>query len=132
MWRFAFGGKDTFQHVKAGERTFMHWIIFSMIAPSMRSMAWSQGVGRHSEAGVVALMLQDLRSISTILGKKKFILGDNPTEYDCSIFGGLASAVFMPDSPVRDNLQRKPLTYMKWPVGFKISTTLFNYLNVSL
>lgn len=104
MWRFAFGGKDTFQEVRNGRKSFLQWLIFKMIAPSMKSMAWTQGVGRHSETEIICLMIQDLKSISAVLGNNKFISGDHPNEDDCSIFAGLASAVFMSDSPVQKQM----------------------------
>ncbi|CAL8096749.1 unnamed protein product [Orchesella dallaii] len=104
MWRFAFGGKDTFQMVLNGKKSFLQWLIFSLIAPQMRSMAWSQGVGRHSEAEIKSIMLNDLRAISAILGQNKFLLGEDPSEDDCSVFAGLASAVFATNSPVEQEL----------------------------
>lgn len=107
MWRFAFGGKDTFQDVREGKKSFAQWMIFSVIAPSMKSMAWSQGIGRHSESEMIELMMKDLRALSTVLGNNKFFLGDQPSEDDCSIFGGLASAVFVPNSPIKRELDGK-------------------------
>ncbi|ODN05847.1 hypothetical protein Ocin01_00866 [Orchesella cincta] len=104
MWRFAFGGKDTFQKVLRGEKSFIQWLIFRLIAPQMRSSAWSQGVGRHNETEIKAIMLNDLRAISTVLGQNKFLLGEEPCEDDCSVFAGLASAVFSTNSPLEKEL----------------------------
>jgi len=107
MWRFAFGGKDTLQQVSSGEKKFSQWLTFHFIAPHMRSMAKSQGVGRYTETEVKSIMLNDLKAISAILGQNKFLLGEDPIEDDCAVFAGLASAVFTENSPVQNELNSK-------------------------
>lgn len=72
-----------------------------MIAPSLTSMAWTQGLGRHSESDVLEIMKNCLKSLSKILGKKRFLLGDYPCEDDCAVFGQLAPAMFLDNSPFK-------------------------------
>ncbi len=72
-----------------------------MIAGSLTSMAYNQGLGRHSEQEVLQIMTNCLRSLSKILKENKFLLGD-PSEVDCAVFGQLASCVFLDDSPFKE------------------------------
>jgi hypothetical protein len=82
-------------------------MIFKMIAPTLKSMAWSQGLGRHSEAEIVDRMKKSVFAFSKVLGTKRFLLGNKPCEDDCAAFGILASSVFTINSPIQDLLQGK-------------------------
>lgn len=82
-------------------------MIFKMIAPSLTSMAWTQGLGRHSEQEVIEIMSNCLKSVSKILGNKPFLLGHHPCEEDCAVFGQLASAVFTENSPFTELFESK-------------------------
>lgn len=61
--------------------------------------AKGQGIGVHSQEEIEKIVIKDLRIVSTILGQRKFILGDEPCEVDASIFGMIAQFVWgLPDS----------------------------------
>ena len=65
---------------------------------SKRSVA--QGIGEHSPQDIVEIMSKDLRTVSKILGNKRFILGDEPCVEDAGIFGQLSEFVWgLPNSP---------------------------------
>ncbi|XP_047484501.1 failed axon connections homolog isoform X2 [Penaeus chinensis] len=53
-----------------------------------------QGIGRHSFQEVEAMGRKCLQSLSTYLGQKPYLMGDKPTEVDCSAFGMLAQVVW--------------------------------------
>lgn len=55
-----------------------------------RNMTYAQGIGRHSQSEVELLLEEDLTAISDFLGAKQFILGEEPTQLDCAIFGQLS------------------------------------------
>ena len=66
----------------------------------VKTNAWAQGTGRHSQQEVFHIMSNDLCALSHILGNKKFILGDEACEDDCAVFGMLAQALWCaPGSP---------------------------------
>ncbi len=66
----------------------------------IRKIMWSQGLGRHTRDEFMEMMLGDLRSISDIMGKNKFLLGDEVCEEDFAIFGMLANCLWaIPGSP---------------------------------
>ncbi|XP_067667470.1 uncharacterized protein [Haliotis asinina] len=52
--------------------------------------AWSQGLGRHTEDEVAEMFKKDLQSLSDFIGMKKFLMGDEPCETDCAVFGQLS------------------------------------------
>ncbi|RUS85328.1 hypothetical protein EGW08_006929 [Elysia chlorotica] len=54
----------------------------------------AQGIGRHSEAEVLALFTANLQAAQDYLGEKAFMMGDSPTEVDCSVFAFLAVLIF--------------------------------------
>ncbi|KAK3772104.1 hypothetical protein RRG08_061188 [Elysia crispata] len=55
---------------------------------------YAQGISRHSTEEIKKKLIQDLQALSAQLGDKKFLMGDNPTEVDCSAFGMLTWLVF--------------------------------------
>ncbi len=46
----------------------------------------AQGMGRHTRPEVEEMGLKDLEALSTFLGTKKFMMGEEPTELDCAMF----------------------------------------------
>ncbi|XP_076467681.1 failed axon connections homolog isoform X1 [Babylonia areolata] len=60
------------------------------ITPRLWKMAWAQGMGRHSQEEVMQIARKDLTALSDYLGTKKFLMGDQPCEEDCAVFGQLS------------------------------------------
>jgi hypothetical protein len=66
----------------------------------VRKRADGQGIGRHSQEDVEELCLKDLRAVSKIIGKNRFLLGEVPCQDDCGVFGMLAIVLWgLPNSP---------------------------------
>eukprot|EP00058_Branchiostoma_floridae_P005308 XP_002590796.1 hypothetical protein BRAFLDRAFT_218761 [Branchiostoma floridae] len=64
-----------------------------------RQMAWSHGIGRHSKDEIESIIEKDLKAISTFLGTKPYLMGDEPTEVDAAMFGQLSGILWgFPDS----------------------------------
>ncbi|XP_066305367.1 failed axon connections homolog [Branchiostoma lanceolatum] len=53
---------------------------------------WAQGMGRHSRDETESIVEKDLKALSTFLGTKPYLMGDEPTEADAAIFGQLSEA----------------------------------------
>ncbi|XP_069969470.1 failed axon connections homolog isoform X1 [Penaeus vannamei] len=69
--------------------------------------AKTQGIGRHSYRDVEEMGRKSLQSLSAWLGEKPFMMGANPTELDCTVFGMLAFDVFCPPlSPFKRMLEK--------------------------
>lgn len=63
----------------------------------------AQGMGRHSPEEVYRLGREDLTAVSDFLGTRPFLLGDQPTTVDATVYAYVGSALGMGlDSPVRD------------------------------
>jgi glutathione S-transferase len=56
----------------------------------------SPGVGRHTDAEINALALQDLRAVSELLGDKAYLMGAAPTSLDVTGYGILSSLLYAP------------------------------------
>jgi glutathione S-transferase len=58
------------------------------------------GMGRHTDAEIHALGIQDLTAVSDYLGGKPFFFGATPTGTDATVYGYLANLLEVPlDSP---------------------------------
>ncbi|XP_067666037.1 failed axon connections homolog [Haliotis asinina] len=75
-----------------------------MIRRHIRKQTWSQGLGRHTEEEVVEMMYKDFQSISDFVGRKKFLMGDDPSEADCSLFGMLSQVYWQFNGSGFENL----------------------------
>ncbi|XP_046373541.2 failed axon connections homolog [Haliotis rufescens] len=64
--------------------------IIWMVRRKAKKDIWSQGLGRHSEGEVTEMFKKDLQSLSDFIGTKKFLMGDEPCETDCAVFGQLS------------------------------------------
>ena len=69
-----------------------------------------QGTARHSQHDVNVLVRLHLESLATILGNKPYLLGENPSEADASLFGVLDQFVYgtMVSKDMREIIQQFP------------------------
>ncbi|KAL4229663.1 hypothetical protein ACF0H5_010051 [Mactra antiquata] len=58
--------------------------------------AYGHGIGRHSTDEIQKIGCDDVQAISHYLGDKPYMMGDQPTLVDCSIFGVLSQVVYVP------------------------------------
>lgn len=68
----------------------------NMVRKNMLKDLHSQGIGRHSLEEIKYLGQTTLDSLSTILGKKKYFLGDKPTSIDATAFAFLTNIIWTP------------------------------------
>jgi glutathione S-transferase len=106
---FQKGPKTFFRRVPALVRP----IVVKMIRRQLRKTLYAQGMGRHSQAEIVALATRGVDSIADYLGQKPFFMGAQPTGVDATMFAFVAGTlcpVF--ETPIRtaaerhDNLRR--------------------------
>ncbi|XP_042867419.1 failed axon connections homolog [Penaeus japonicus] len=65
-----------------------------------------QGMGKHSPEEVGDMVKKDLAAISLYLGEKPFLMGKEPSEVDCTVFGFLAQLKWnYPGSPYETMLE---------------------------
>ena len=59
-------------------------IMFRRVRKNIINVLNTQGTGDLTNEQYHAMWLQDIVAFETLLGTKKFLLGDKPTSYDCS------------------------------------------------
>ncbi|XP_023931415.1 failed axon connections homolog [Lingula anatina] len=78
----------------------VRWLLSRLIRRNIQQEMWGHGIGRHAKDDILHIGFNDLNSLSDFLGQKPFLMGDEPCETDCAIFGMLAQVVWhMPNSP---------------------------------
>lgn len=78
------------------EITGLNRLLVWRVHKLLESQAYSQGVGRHNPKEVESIAREDLQALSIYLGNQKFLMGDEPCETDCAIFGMIALMWQMP------------------------------------
>jgi hypothetical protein len=73
----------------------------------------SNGMGKHTPTEIYQMTEDDLHTVSTLLGNKKFFGGDEPCEDDCGVFGCLAQAVWGAPGSTFERLVNGELSNLK-------------------
>ena len=74
----------------------------NMIRKYMFKQLNQQGMGRHSREEVLQLGIKNLEAMVSLLGEKKYVLGDKPTSVDATAFAFLANIIWSPlDDPFK-------------------------------
>jgi glutathione S-transferase len=103
------GPRDFFRAAPAPVRP----LIVAMIRRQVRKNLRAHGMGRHSQAEIIALGTRSIDAIADYLGQKPFFMGAEPTGVDATMFAFAASALCpIFETPLRsaaerhDNLKR--------------------------
>jgi len=91
---FVYGSMGNLKKICGPISTFQLWMAKILYGWEIRKATKKQGLYRHTRAEVTEMMKRDLRAVSKILGKKKYICGDEPCEDDCAIFGILSGPLW--------------------------------------
>ncbi|XP_050691501.1 failed axon connections homolog [Eriocheir sinensis] len=67
---------------------------FRAFLGNIKKMLWMQGMGRHTRTEVQHIGRQDLAALSAYLGEKDYLMGEKPTEVDCTVFGILCQVMY--------------------------------------
>ncbi|XP_069140234.1 failed axon connections homolog [Argopecten irradians] len=75
------------------------WLLLSFLRRVLRKEMWGHGIGRHTPDEIWSIAVGDMKALSHFIGDKAFLLGDEPCEADCAIFGMLVMMIeHMPTS----------------------------------
>ncbi|KAL3889900.1 hypothetical protein ACJMK2_002220 [Sinanodonta woodiana] len=78
--------------------TKIPWLFVWLIDRRTRRNTYYHGIGRHTPKEVTQILTDDVQALSDILGEKKYMFGDVPTEVDCAVFGQLTQLLWcVPD-----------------------------------
>ena len=67
-----------------------------LVRRHVRKLLHLQGTGRHTPDEIQQIGKADWTSIATLLGDKPFLLGERPSSFDASVFGGLEALLGFP------------------------------------
>lgn len=78
----------------------LKYIMTWLVSRHMQKYLWNHGMGRHSREEIYSIAEKDLRAVSQLLGKKKFVMGTKPCLLDAAIFGLVSVFLWnIPGSP---------------------------------
>ena len=87
----------------------MRGVVFGMVQRGTRKALHGQGLGRHSQQEIERLAIEDIHTLSTILGHDPYFGGDRPREVDCVAFAFVSGALARPFvSPIIDTAESLP------------------------
>ncbi|KAI4882997.1 hypothetical protein NFI96_015793 [Prochilodus magdalenae] len=72
----------------------LKWILSHVTGGLVKREMYGHGIGRFSKDKVYDLMERDMRTLATLLGDKKYIMGPTVSTVDAAVFGHLAQAMW--------------------------------------
>ncbi|XP_015212077.2 failed axon connections homolog isoform X2 [Lepisosteus oculatus] len=72
----------------------LKWILSHLTRGIVKREMYGHGIGRFSQEEIYALMEKDMRTLATLLGDKKYIMGPKLSSVDATVFGHLAQAMW--------------------------------------
>ncbi|KAI5094218.1 failed axon connections-like [Silurus meridionalis] len=72
----------------------LKWILSHINGGMVKREMYGHGIGRFSREELYALMEKDMRTLATLLGDKKYIMGPKVSTVDAAVFGHLAQAMW--------------------------------------
>lgn len=87
----------------------LRWIAPGMVQKQVRRDLHGQGIGRHTDAEINAMAVDDLRALSEHLGDNQYFMGATPTSYDATAYGFLTNILRAPfELPVQSEIDKLP------------------------
>jgi glutathione S-transferase len=84
-------------------------VVPPLIRRSVKSALFAQGTGRHSREEVYEIGKEDITALSVLLGDQPFIMGEQPSSVDATVYAFVASILVPPlASPLREHAQSLP------------------------
>ncbi|XP_077409774.1 failed axon connections homolog [Vanacampus margaritifer] len=72
----------------------LKWILSHVTGGIVKREMYGHGMGRFSKEQVYAMMEKDMRTLATLLGNKKYLMGSKISSVDATVFGHLAPAMW--------------------------------------
>eukprot|EP00066_Takifugu_rubripes_P006704 XP_003971685.1 PREDICTED: failed axon connections homolog [Takifugu rubripes] len=72
----------------------LKWILSHLTGGIVKREMYGHGIGRFSREKVYELMEKDMRTLATLLGNKKYLMGSKVTTVDAAVFSHLAPAMW--------------------------------------
>lgn len=72
----------------------LKWILSRLNGGIVKREMYGHGIGRFSKEEVYSLMEKDMRTLATLLGNKKYLMGSRISTVDATVFSHLAPAMW--------------------------------------
>ncbi|MCI4390599.1 hypothetical protein PGIGA_G00124390 [Pangasianodon gigas] len=87
----------------------LQWSVCELNGSLVKREMYCHGIGRFNTHLIHTLLERDLRTLSTLLGDKKYIMGSKVSSVDAAVFGHLAQAMWTlpgsrPEQLIKDEL----------------------------
>ena len=78
-----------------------------MLRRQNKARLYGHGLGRHAKADIVTLAIRDIDALAAIIADKPYLMGDEPSGADASVFG-IVTAILTPPltTPLRDAIAK--------------------------
>lgn len=88
---------------------FMKAFVPELIRRQFIKVLQNQGVGRHHRDDVYQMGREDVSALSTLLDDQNFILGNEVTSYDATVYAFVANIIGVPiESPLKEHAKTLP------------------------
>nr|CAB3267118.1 transmembrane protein 87A-like [Phallusia mammillata] len=72
------------------------------VKPGLKSQLHGHGIGRHTKEEIYEIGENDIKALSDYLGDKPYLMGNEVSEVDATVFGNIAQWVYaLPDAPLK-------------------------------
>ncbi|MCA9657708.1 MAG: glutathione S-transferase family protein [Myxococcales bacterium] len=71
-------------------------LVRTLVRRDLRKQLYARGVGRHSNAEIIQMGIDDLDAVDALLGDRDFLFGDAPSEIDATVFAFLSLTYYVP------------------------------------
>ena len=87
----------------------LRWFVPGLVQKQVRRDLHGQGMGRHTDAEINAMAIEDLRAVSAHLGDNPYFMGTAPTSFDATAYGFLTNILRAPfDLPIQAEVDKLP------------------------
>lgn len=92
------------------------FLVKQLVRRKIRKSLQAQGMGRHTQAELMAIAEKGIRSVAALLGEKPYAMGQKATAADAALFAFIASgACPLFETPIRAFIESQPnlMAYIK-------------------
>lgn len=119
LWRWTYDKEETvLKQMGAGK--IKGFMMLKMFRSRIKGYAHGHGIGRHSQTEVMKIGEDDIKALGDFLGSKKYFMGENVSEVDCTVFAILAEILYTsPTCPLTTFIKEKYTNLAEYCDRFK-------------
>lgn len=92
-WATTEGWRDFRPIILGAAPKIIQTIVGGQMHKDAKKLSWRMDINRHTTEELLQMLDRDLKSISVLLGDKKFMFNDKISTIDCTLFGVLSQCV---------------------------------------